>query len=77
MLEMAHIQSYFGIEREFDRYYSKLKMQMNGSPNHTVWSNPDPSVPFETAHLSGVNDLTSLEYLSNVHNSIKTTYKTN
>lgn len=27
---MAHIRSYFGIEREFDRYYSKLKAQLHG-----------------------------------------------
>lgn len=28
---MAHIRSYFGIEREFDRYYKLLKSQLRES----------------------------------------------
>jgi hypothetical protein len=30
-LEIAHIRSYYGIEREFDRYYSRLKVELRGS----------------------------------------------
>ena len=28
--KISHIRSYFGIEREFDRYYNKLKNQLRG-----------------------------------------------
>ena len=30
---MAHIKSYFGIEREFDRHYHLLKSQLRGGTN--------------------------------------------
>ena len=33
LLEMAHIRSYFGIEREFDRYYHLLKSQLRDGTN--------------------------------------------
>jgi hypothetical protein len=31
MTKIAHIRSYFGIEREFDRFYVRLKAQVRGS----------------------------------------------
>ena len=30
LTKIAHIRSYFGIEREFDRYYNRLKAQVRG-----------------------------------------------
>jgi len=62
---MAHIRSYFGIEREFDRYYSRLKVQLKGTGStlpdadlvantqetqECLWENPDPNLPLETGH---------------------------
>jgi len=32
-VEIAHIRSYYGVEREFDRYYTRLKAQLRGAHN--------------------------------------------
>ena len=37
---MAHIRSYFGIEREFNRYYERLRNQLNDGTNAELDCDP-------------------------------------
>lgn len=65
---MSHIKSYFGIEREFDRFYDLLTGQKDSNSNDNgnislsndlnkiseeVWTNNDRNaLPFEKAHYN-------------------------
>jgi hypothetical protein len=37
---MAHIRSYFGIEREFNRYYDRLRNQLRDLPHPELDADP-------------------------------------
>jgi hypothetical protein len=38
--KMAHIRSYFGIEREFNRYYERLRNQLRDNAHAELDSDP-------------------------------------
>ena len=60
LARLSQIRSYFGIEREFDRYYERLNRQLmcgqhfvgnekgNGTPK--VWYVPDPTIDIKNLH---------------------------
>lgn len=60
LARLAQIRSYFGIEREFDRYYERLNRQLLceqhyggkelGFAQRKVWHAPDPTLDIQNLH---------------------------
>ena len=60
LARLAQIRSYFGIEREFDRYYERLNRQLLceqhygekeiGNAQRKVWHVPDPTLDIKKLH---------------------------